>query len=383
MKKFTKISAIVLAGIMVLGSVACASTTAKSSDRNYAIENNYKAGQRAVSESINGVVGSDYDYEAVADEAESMSPAGSHDGQNTTNPDLTSGVPTNAMLIRKVNMNVETTEFNNVKKAVEAKMIELGGYIESSNVSGTGKNGNLHFATLVIRVPVEKLDEMINMVGNTATILSSNETAEDVTLQYSDIQAKIKSLKVEQDTLLGLLAQADSLDSIIVLQNRLSEVRYEIESYESRGKVLANQSAYSTLTLTINEVMEVTEQVETKKPSFGDEIWEKLEGSLETLKEGGKDFVIGFVGALPFLLVIGIIGLITFLIVMGCVKGGRRRRAKRAAKAVPAVNAAPVVPEVKEVAEAQEADAEKAAEEPVEEEPASEEPEDKKGEDKK
>jgi hypothetical protein len=369
MKKFTKISAIALAGIFVLSSVAACSSVsrAKSADNMNAKSTlsgrSSGAEYEAVREDVNAAMGDagyNDEYDAVASEDSQANP---NVNANQTNPELTSGVPTSAMLIKRVNMNVETTEFNNVKSAVEAKIVELGGYIESSNVSGTGKNGNLHYATLVIRVPVDKLDALVNMVGTSATVLSSNESAEDVTLQYSDIQAKIKSLKVEQDTLMGLLAQADSLDSILVLQNRLTEVRYEIESYESRGRVLANQAAYSTLTLNINEVVEITEQIETKKPTFGEEVWEGLQNSLETLKEGGKDFTIGFVAALPFLLVIGLFALIVFIIVMACVKGGRRKRAKRAAKLAEQKAAAEAKPVVEE---APAAPAEKTAEEPAE-----------------
>jgi len=358
-----------LAGIFVLSSVAACSSVsrAKSADNMNAKSTlsgrSSGAEYEAVREDVNAAMGDagyNDEYDAVASEDSQANP---NVNANQTNPELTSGVPTNAMLIKRVNMNVETTEFNNVKSAVEAKIVELGGYIESSNVSGTGKNGNLHYATLVIRVPVDKLDALVNMVGTSATVLSSNESAEDVTLQYSDIQAKIKSLKVEQDTLMGLLAQADSLDSILVLQNRLTEVRYEIESYESRGRVLANQAAYSTLTLNINEVVEITEQIETKKPTFGEEVWEGLQNSLETLKEGGKDFTIGFVAALPFLLVIGLFALIVFIIVMACVKGGRRKRAKRAAKLAEQKAAAEAKPVVEE---APAAPAEKTAEEPAE-----------------
>ena len=379
MKKFTKISAIALAGILALSSIAACSSIsrAKSADsinaKSTLSGRSSGAEYEAVREDVNAAIGDagyNEEYDGMAEETQATQ---ANAPANQPNPELTTGVPTNAMLIKRVNMNVETTEFNNVKTAVEAKIVELGGYIESSNVSGTGKNGSLHFATLVIRVPVDKLDALVNMVGTSATVLSSNESAEDVTLQYSDIQAKIKSLKVEQETLMGLLAQADSLDSILVLQNRLTEVRYEIESYESRGRVLANQAAYSTLTLNINEVVEITEQVETKKPTFGEEVWEGLENSLDTLKEGGKDFTIGFVAALPFLLVIGLIALIIFIIVMACVKGGRRKRAKRAAKLAaqnPAAEAKPVtaeIPEQKETAsEAPEA-APEAAEEKKEE----------------
>ncbi|MBR6958940.1 MAG: DUF4349 domain-containing protein, partial [Clostridiales bacterium] len=201
MKKFTKISAIALAGILALSSIAACSSIsrAKSADNMNAKSTlsgrSSGAEYEAVREDVNAAIGDagyNEEYDGMAEETQATQ---ANAPANQPNPELTTGVPTNAMLIKRVNMNVETTEFNNVKSAVEAKIVELGGYIESSNVSGTGKNGSLHFATLVIRVPVDKLDALVNMVGTSATVLSSNESAEDVTLQYSDIQAKIKSLK--------------------------------------------------------------------------------------------------------------------------------------------------------------------------------------------
>ena len=183
----------------------------------------------------------------------------------------------------------------------------------------------------MIRVPIDKLDELVNTVGSSVTVLSSNENTEDVTLQYSDIQSRIESLRVEQQTLNNLLAQADSLDAIITLQNRLTEVRYEIESYESRARVLKNQSSYSTLTLNINEVIEETVQVETKKKTFGDEIWEGFIDTLDNLKDGGRNFVIGLVSALPYIVIIALFALIVFLIVKGIVRKAVKKSKAKAA----------------------------------------------------
>jgi len=328
MKKFTKILSIALAGTMVLSMAAC-SASGKTSNRSDRQVNE-------VSEAKQELSGENYTAETASADAEFYD--GSLDGsvsRSNANPQTATNAdqmhPADTMLIRRVSINAETTDYNNVTNAIESKVAEVGGYIESSNENGTGKNGNLHRISYVIRVPIDKLDELVNTVGTSVTVLSSNENTEDVTLQYSDIQSRIESLRVEQQTLNNLLAQADSLDAIITLQNRLTEVRYEIESYESRARVLKNQSSYSTLTLNINEVIEETEQVETKKKTFGDEIWEGFVDTLDDLKDGGRNFVIGLVSALPYIVIIALFALIVFLIVKGIVKKAVKKSKTKAA----------------------------------------------------
>ncbi len=62
---------------------------------------------------------------------------------------------------------------------------------------------------------------------------SQSESAEDVTLQYTDTESRIASLKNEQERLNALLEKADTLENIFKLEERLTEVRYELENYQS------------------------------------------------------------------------------------------------------------------------------------------------------
>ena len=334
MKRFTKIAAASTAVALMLSVAACGSSSGRS--KNY--DSATVRGDDYVTMETTAMENVSYGLDAAADYYEGdyyedyemdYSRSTSNSAQDISGSSQ-SQLPANTMLIRRVTMNVETTDYNNVTNTVSAKVIELGGYVESSNASGTGNNGNLRSITYVIRVPIDKLDALVNSVGTCCTVLSSSENTEDVTLQYSDIQARVRSLRVEQETLMNLLAQADSLEAIITLQNRLTEVRYQIESYESSARVLENQSAYSTLTLSVREVLEETEQIETKKLTFGEEILEGLKDSLGDIKDDAKDFVIGFVSALPYLLILAVIGLIIFFIVKGIIKSAKKKKAKKA-----------------------------------------------------
>ncbi|SCW55814.1 protein of unknown function [Ruminococcaceae bacterium YRB3002] len=345
MKKVTKILAVALVGAMMMSAAACGARS-KSADATTVAMHNTNSLKGADIDSYYDDVEYDGEWGAIEETiaAEDYYEQDAVDNSQYSNSGTGTTYPANTMLIRRVNMDVETTSYDSVNRTISDKVNELGGYIESSNARGTGKNGDLRSISYVIRVPIDKLDALVNTVGTACTVLSSSENTEDVTLQYSDVKAHIQSLRVEQETLLNLLAQADSLEAIITLQGRLTEVRYEIESYESRAKVLENQSSYSTLSLNVREVLEVTEQVETKKLSFGEEIWEGLKESLTDIREDGKDFIIGFVSALPYLLIFAIIVVIIVLIVKGIIKSTKKKAAKKAA-AAPAPKAPAAAPE--------------------------------------
>lgn len=257
---------------------------------------------------------------AKADQATGSNAGGT---QNQPNVDPTKG----RLLIRTVNMTAETKEFDNVRNAVEDKVKELGGYIERSGVSGTGTAGSLHNATYVIRIPAEKLDELISTVGSNCTVTNSSESTTDVTLSYVDTKARLDSLRVEQEQLTELLKQAKDLDSIIVLQNRLTEIRYQIESAESTLRVLENQVTYATLSLRLREVMEIKPQEPPHVDTYGEKIVKTFKNSLKAIGEFFKGVFLVLVAVSPVLVPLIIITVIGIIILVNAIKKGKKRRA--------------------------------------------------------
>ena len=266
----------------------------------------------------------------TADEREyetNQAQSGSQDNRNSqTNVDPEKG----RLLIRNVSMTAETKEFEAIRKAVEDKVKELGGYIENSGISGTGKTGSLRRANYTIRVPADKMDDLIATVGSNCTVTSTNENTTDVTLSYVDTKARLESLRVEQKQLTELLSQAKDLDSIIVLQNRLTEIRYQIESAESTLRVLENQVSFATLKLNIREVVEIKPQEEPHVDTYGEKLVKTFKNSLKAIGEFFKGLLLVIVALSPVLVFMIIIAVIVLCIVFNARK---KRRAKKAAMA--------------------------------------------------
>ncbi len=279
-----------------------------------------------------------WDYDAAPVEAAASGSTGSapSDAEIMSN--------SNRKLIKTVNMTVETREFDSLVANVMDRIRTLGGYAESTDISGNSYNSysSTRSAYIVARIPANNLDSFVDNLENESNITSKNESASDVTLQYADVEAHKESLKIEQQRLNQLLEQADTLENIIELENRLTEVRYEIESYESRLRTMNNQVEYSTVNLSIQEVKEYTPEP-VEELTFGQRVAQGFLESCANAWEAIQDFIVGFVSILPMLLVILIILAVIFFIIFGIVKGiiaivkaSNRKRAAKPPKAKPA-----------------------------------------------
>ena len=179
------------------------------------------------------------------------------------------------------------------------------------------------------------MHSFLNMVKENSNVTYSSSSTENVTLSYVDMQSHIKALKTEQETLMGILEKAEKLEDIIALQNQLTNIRYELESYESQLRVYDNRINYSTLYLDINEVERET-NVATEL-TYGEEIRQGLSDTMYSIRQGLRDFSIWFIVNLPILFIWAVVLVILFLIVrkilkLWAKKAGRRKSARNGSK---------------------------------------------------
>lgn len=215
-------------------------------------------------------------------------------------------------LIKNVSLNVETEDFDTLLSNVQNKITSLGGYVANLNSGESGgyEDSAYRYATISAKVPAEKVDGFVSEVSTISNVTSKNESVEDVTLQYVDLESHKKMLLAEQDSLLKLLESAESIEDIITIEGRLSEVRYQLESMEAQLRTFDNQVSYSEVTIYITEVSKLT-------PMEEETAWERIStGFMDNVFRVGKwikNFLIEFVISLPILFVIAVIGVIIFL----------------------------------------------------------------------
>lgn len=238
-------------------------------------------------------------------------------------------VADNRKLIKNVDMTVETEEFEALTKKLTEKVEALGGYMEKAYVSGKSIQASYdstRSASFTARIPADRLDEFVTEVSSISNVLDKNESVDDVTLDYVDLESKKKTLKIEQERLTTLLEQADSIETIVALESRLTEIRYQLENMESQLRTYDNLVDFATVYLDVQEVERVTpvapqSAIEKMKDGFVNSVYQ--------IGRGIKNFVIGLVIVLPYLLLWGLIIFIFILIVKGIIKRNQKKAEKR------------------------------------------------------
>lgn len=241
-----------------------------------------------------------------------------------SDPDDAAAAQAARKLIRTVNLTVETTEFDDLLSSINQFVAANGGYIEQSDLSGKSISGgrDRRYASITARVPATQVDAFLGQMSEKSNVTYRSESVQDVTLQYTDIESRKKSLTIEQERLWELLEKADSLEAVIALEERLSEIRYELEKLESRLRTYDNQVDYSTVYLNINEVAVFTP---TEPDSVLTRIQKGFSRNLKNVENGFVDFFVWLISSLPSLLVWAVWIAIAVLIVRAFIKRLRRK----------------------------------------------------------
>lgn len=208
-------------------------------------------------------------------------------------------------LIKQVSLEMESTDFESDINSIKKQVITADGYIESLSLTGNSVTNNdaARDADMVIRIPESKLDDFLNVAETIGNISYKNEEITDITLQYVDIEEHLKSLRQEQDRLSILMDKADDIEDILQIEARLSEIRYQVESYASQLKVYENQVNYATIDLSITEVKTYTTQA---RDGLFTRMSNGLKHNFEFISNFIKDVLVLLVSAMPTILIFGL-----------------------------------------------------------------------------
>lgn len=245
-------------------------------------------------------------------------------GLSQTTSSESTVLPQNRKLIQTVRIDAETEALDELLRQLDGKIAELGGYVENREVynGSTYSQRRYRSASMTIRIPAEQVDSFVEHVDGTSNIVSSNESIEDITLQYVDTDSRVKALETEQERLLALLEQAKSLDEILEIEDRLTDVRYELERYASQLRTYDNLVSYATVHLNISEVQEYT-------PVEEETLWQRISGgfmsSLKGIADGAVELLVWVLVNSPYLVLCGAVAVAVILLI-------RKRRKPKAKK---------------------------------------------------
>lgn len=155
-------------------------------------------------------------------------------------------------IIRTGSVDITVTSVGDAFDQVRLLAAQSGGLVASSNFAGASKQS---FAQLTLRVPGERFGEVVTRLREMAVEVQSISTgSQDVADQLTDLDATLRNLRAVESRYLVMLDSARNLAEILQVQDRINQVRLQIDRTEARRQLINGQVEMSTLTVTLRPV---------------------------------------------------------------------------------------------------------------------------------
>lgn len=208
-------------------------------------------------------------------------------------------------IIYSADVTLETTDFDAaVSRVLELVEDKYKGFIESSSINGSNyyniSRGRVsaRSAFYTIRIPSEHFNALMGELPTLGNVPYSHSYTENISAQYYDTEARLTAYETQEQRLLEMLEIAETVEDIISIEEKLTELRYKIESLQSSLNNWDRQVNYSSIYLSVEEVEEYTPET-IVRPSYGEKLLDALEGGLSGFVGFVGDAFIALVGALP------------------------------------------------------------------------------------
>ena len=232
---------------------------------------------------------------------------------------------------------VETTAFEKTIADLEAMIEKEGGFIESSSVNGSNYYDSARgytsrrSASYTLRVPSERFSAIMSNLSAFGNVPYTYTYTENVTAQYYDVQARLQALQAQETRLVEMMKIAETVEDIITIEDKLTDVRYRIDSLQSSLNNWDRRVAYSTLNITVKEVQVYTPEKVTKI-TYGEELWRAFTGALKNVGQFFKDLLVFLVSAIPTLVILALLFFLFRPLLKKLIAKLRDKRAARRAK---------------------------------------------------
>jgi hypothetical protein len=157
-----------------------------------------------------------------------------------------------SMIIRTAQASIEVDSLSRAIAQLRSLALRTGGYVSNTSMQGGGEQPRE--ASLELKVPVERFDEVRDGLTGLGKLKTLTEGSQDVGEEYVDIGARVANSRRLETRLLALLAaRSGPLDEVLSVERELGRVRSEIERAEGRMRYLRARVAMSTITVSVFE----------------------------------------------------------------------------------------------------------------------------------
>ena len=315
MKKFKLAAAAVLAASLCLTACGGSSGTNSASYKEEA-----------------GAAG-DYAYESYAAEEAAQAADGEEytaDGGSGGSTESALRAQDGQKIVYTGNLSIQTLEYEKSAASIRKKIKDAGGFSEAESerdndyywYSHSSGSGNTRYLSITARIPSEKFEDFINSLSGDGKVMSRSVNAENISQVYANKETYKKSLEKEQERLLEMMDKAQTIEEMITVESRLSEVERQLNVYKTDLAQMDKDVEFSTIYIELKEVKRYTEEVNST--TFGEELKYAFEDAINSFRNFCEDIILFVVRNFPYLIILAVI-LVLIIRAIG------RSRAKRIA----------------------------------------------------
>src|SRR3954452_8252052 len=182
----------------------------------------------------------------------SLGDVGSNASDNAVSSSAVPQVGPQIVKTASLHLGIAHGSFDDKVGEAHAVADSYAGFVVSSTASqGSGKR--IAEGSLVLRIPAESYDSALTRLRDLGKVESLEESGQDVSKEFVDLNARIRQLRAVEAQLLELLQRADDVPAALAVQNQLSQVQLDLEQARGRLRYLDDQVAYSTISLNLHE----------------------------------------------------------------------------------------------------------------------------------
>lgn len=159
-----------------------------------------------------------------------------------------------------VSLETEKEKYDDAKKALEQTPAKYTGYYTDQNERReTYGEKEYRVFSMTLKVPVDQFDTVVADVKTIAQLQSMSMNVYDMTTQYQDTKVYLENYKKERAKLEQLYDRAEKIEDVIRVQDRLTQVQVQIDSYEAQLRNLERTTDYASIYVSLSEKKEIIE----------------------------------------------------------------------------------------------------------------------------
>ena len=210
-------------------------------------------------------------------------------------------------------LSIQTLEYDKSAASIRRKIREAGGFSEAESENDNDYNwyrrstgpSSTRNLNITARIPSEKFESFMDSLQGDGKVMNRSMNAENISQVYANKETYKKALEKEQERLLAMMDKAVTIEDMIAVESRLSEVERQLNTYKTDLSAMDKDVQYSTIYISLEEVKRYSD--ETPTVTFPEKVKYAFEDAINSFTEFCEGIVLFIIRFFPFLILLAIV----------------------------------------------------------------------------